>query len=198
MKVLPVVVSMALLASLFESLVILPSHVAELGGKRNYDSKKKEHKLHAWLVRNYRKTVKKALKHRIRTVLILVTAMILSLIVMFSGLVRFQFFARRSPRIIVLNLETPPGTSLEKTDEIVTKVEEYILSMPDKEDIEAVISTVGKYSENHNDKIDTKNAEIKLDLVDLDDMKFSNNKIKNRIRKYIEILPELYSFTFKD
>ncbi len=198
MKVLPVVVSMALLASLFESLVILPSHVAELGGKKNYDSKKKEHKLHAWLVRNYRKAVKKALKHRIRTVLILVVAMILSLMVMFSGLVKFQFFARKSPRIIVLNLETPPGTSLEKTDEIVTKVEEYILSMPEKEDIEAIVSTIGKYSENHNDKIDTKNAEIKLDLVELDDMKFSNNQIKNRIRKYIVTLPELYSFTFKD
>jgi multidrug efflux pump subunit AcrB len=198
MKVLPIVVSMALLASLFESLVILPSHVAELGGKGNFDRKKKEHKLHAWLVRNYRKTVKKALKYRIRTVLILVTAMILSIMVMFSGLVKFQFFARKSPRIIVLNLETPPGTSLEKTDEVVTKVEEYILSMPEKEDIEAIVSTVGKYSENHNDKIDTKNAEIKLDLIELDDMKFSNNQIKNRIRKYIETLPELYSFTFKD
>ena len=56
MKVLPVVVSMALLASLFESLVILPSHVAEFGGKGNYDRKKKEHKLHAWLVKKYQGT----------------------------------------------------------------------------------------------------------------------------------------------
>ena len=198
MKVLPIVVSMALLASLFESLVILPSHVAEFGGKGNFDRKKKQHKLHDWLVRNYQKAVKKALKHRIRTVLILVIAMILSIMVMFSGLVKFQFFARSTPKIIIINLETPPGTSLEKTDEVVTKIENFILDIPEKEDIEAIVSTIGKYSDNHRDEVDTKNAEIKIDLVELDDMKFSHSQIKNRIRKYVETLPELYSFTFKD
>jgi len=198
MKVLPIVVSMALLASLFESLVILPSHVADLGGKGNYDRKKKEHKLHDWLIRNYRKTVKKALKHRIRTVLILIVAMILSIMVLFSGLVKFQFFSRSAPKTVVINLETPPGTSLDKTDEIVTKIENYILNIPEKEDIEAIVSTIGKYSDNHKDDFDTKNAEVKIDLVELDEMKFTHDQIKNRIRKYLGTLPELYSFTFKD
>ena len=198
MSVFPIVVSMALLASLFESLVILPSHTAELGGKKNFDRKKKEHKLHDWLVKNYRKTVKKVLKHRLLTILALLGAMFLSIMILFSGLVKFQFFSRGMPKIIVINLETPTGTSLEKTDEVITKVENFILNMPENADIESVVSTVGQYSENHRNLVETRNANIKIDLVELDEMEFTHNQIKNRIRKYLSNLPGLYTFRFKD
>jgi multidrug efflux pump subunit AcrB len=196
-SVFPIVVSMALLASLFESLVILPSHVADFG-TGNFDSKKKEHKLHAWLVKSYRKNAKIALKHRGKTLLALFLAMALSLMAVAGGLINFQFFSRGTPKTLIINLSTPPGTALDKTNEVVTEIENYILNIPEKADIEAVVSTVGKYRENRNDEIDTKNAEIKIDLVELDDMQFSHAEIKNRIRKYISDIPTLYSFAFKE
>jgi len=198
MSVFPIVVSMALFGSLFESLVILPSHTAELGGKKNFDRKKKEHKLHEWLVRKYRKAIKKVLKRRLLTILALIGAMLISILILFTGLVKFQFFSRGLPRIVVINLETPTGTSLEKTDEVVTKVENFILNMPEKADIESVVSTVGQYSENHRNLVETRNANVKIDLVELDDMQFTHNQIKNRIRKYLTTLPGLYTFQFKD
>ncbi|MDP8204424.1 MAG: efflux RND transporter permease subunit [Candidatus Tenebribacter mawsonii] len=194
----PIVISLALVASLFESLVILPSHVAELGGKGNFNKKNKEHKLHDWLVKKYRKNIKKALRHRGYAMLILIVGLGLSGLVVKLGLVKTQFFSRGAPKTLVINLETPPGTSLEKTDEVVTKIENFILNMPEKEDIEAVVSTIGKYRENHNDEVDTKNAEVKIDLVELDEMKFSHAQIRNRIRKYIATIPALYSYTFKE
>ncbi|MDO9578835.1 MAG: efflux RND transporter permease subunit [Candidatus Cloacimonadales bacterium] len=198
MSVFPIVVSMALLASLFESLVILPSHVAELSGKGNFNRQDKEHKLHDWLVKEYRKNVKKVLKNRGWTMLILIVALALSGLALRSGLVKFQFFARGKPKIIVINLETPNGTSLEKTDEVVTKIENFVLNIPEKEDIEAVVSTIGQYSENHRNQVETRNANVKIDLVELDKMKFNHDQIKNRIRKYLETLPGLYTFRFKD
>ncbi len=198
MSVFPIVVSMALFASLFESLVILPSHVAEFSGKSNFDRKKKDHKLHEWLVRKYRVAVKKALRHRLLTMLILIVALLLSVLVLFSGLVKFQFFSRAKPQTIVMNLETPTGTSLEKTDEVVTKIENFILNMPEKADIEAVVSTVGQYSENHRNLVETRNANVKIDMVELDDMQFSHDQIKNRMRKFLQTLPGLYTFSFKD
>ncbi|MCK4979863.1 MAG: efflux RND transporter permease subunit, partial [Candidatus Delongbacteria bacterium] len=198
MSVFPIVVSMALFGSLFESLVILPSHTAELGGKKNFDRKKKEHKLHEWLVRNYRKAIKKVLKRRLLTILALIGAMLISILILFTGLVKFQFFSRGLPKIVVINLETPTGTSLEKTDEVVTKVENFILNMPEKADIESVVSTVGQYSENHRNLVETRNANVKIDLVELDDMQFTHDQIKNRIRKYLTTLPGLYTFQFKD
>jgi len=194
----PIVVSLALLASLFESLVILPSHIAELGGKGNFNKKDKEHKLHDWLVKKYRKNVKIALKHRGKTVSILLVAMALSGLAVKMGLVKTQFFSRGMPQTLIINLETPPGTSLEKTDEVVTDIENFILNIPEKEDIEALVSTIGKYEENHRDEVDSKNAEVKIDLVELDDMKFTHAQIRNRIRKYIDTIPALYSYTFKE
>ncbi len=196
-KVFPIVVSMALLASLFESLIILPSHVADLGGSK-FKGEDKEHKLHKWLTNNYRKGVKRALKHRWKTVLVLIVAMVLSLGAVVGGLVKIQFFPRGNPKTIIINLSTPPGTSLEKTDEVVTDIENFILNIPEKEDIEAVVSTVGKYRVNFNDEFDSKNAEIKVDLVDADDMKFSSNQIKNRIRSYVDKIPSIYTYAFKE
>ena len=183
--------------SLFESLIILPSHVADLGGSK-FKGEDKEHKLQKWLTKSYRKGVKKVLKHRGKTVIALVLAMILSISAVVGGLVKIQFFQRKNPKTIIINLSTPPGTSLEKTDEVVTDIENFILNIPEKEDIEAVVSTVGKYRVNYNDEFDSKNAEIKVDLVDADDMKFSNNQIKNRIRAYVEKIPSIYTYAFKE
>jgi len=197
-KYFPIVVSLALFGSLLESLIILPSHVADLGGKK---FKKKENKANAfydWLIKKYRKNVKLALKYRGRTILILFLAMFLSGMAVRMGLVKFQFFSRGMPKTLVINLETPPGTSLDKTDEVVTKIENFILDIPEKEDIDAVVSTIGKYRENFNDQVDSKNAEVKIDLVELDDMKFTHDQIRNRIRNYIDTLPELYTYTFKE
>jgi len=198
MSVLPIVISMALLASLFESLVILPSHVAELSGRKLYKKEDKKHPLHDLLIKKYRKTVKRVLKHRFLTMLALIGTFILSVIVLFSGLVKFQFFSRGRPKTIVMNLETPTGTSLEKTDEVVTQIENFILNMLEKADIEAVISTVGQYSEHHRNQVETRNAAVKIDLVELDDMKYTHDQIKNSIRKYVENLPGLYTYSFQD
>jgi len=197
-RVFPIVVSMALLASLFESLVILPSHVADLSGKKPVRKAQKGHKLNDWLVKKYKKAVKKALKHRFLSLMAIVVALILSIMALFSGLVKFQFFSRGMPKTIIINLETPTGTSLEKTDEIVTKIEDHIIQIPEKSDIEAIVSTVGQYSENHRTQVDTRNATIKIDLVELDDMQFSHDKIKNSIRIYLENLSGLYTYRFKD
>jgi multidrug efflux pump subunit AcrB len=194
----PIVISVALLASLFESLIILPSHVADLGGKKNVKRKDRGHKLHELLVKHYRKAVKKALRHRFLSISILVLAFILSIMALFSGLVKFQFFSRGKPKTIIVNLETPTGTSLEKTDDVVTQIENYILQIPEKEDIEAIVSTVGQYTENHRNHVDTRNATIKIDLVELDEMQFSHDKIKNSIRKYLENVAGLYTYRFKD
>ncbi|KQC08490.1 MAG: hypothetical protein APR54_04555 [Candidatus Cloacimonas sp. SDB] len=196
MSVFPIVITMALLASLFESLIILPSHVAEFSGRKNINRKENVHKLHDWLVKNYRKAVKKVLRHRIIAVLLLILALLLSVTALFSGLVKFQFFGRGTPKTIGINIQTPTGTSLEKTDEVVTRIENFIMEMPEKADVEAVVTTVGQYRENFRDQVDTRNASIRIDLVELDDMQFTHDQIKNRIRKYLETLTGLYNYRF--
>ena len=196
MKVFPQVVAIALFGSLFECLVILPSHIAEFGKKTINNSKEKPHKLHEWLVKNYRKLAKKTLRYRWITVGVVVILFLLSLTALGMGLVKFQFFPDRVPKTLKINMQTATGTSLEKTNEITEIIESRLNNIKQKEDIEAVVTTVGQFTENHRRKTATSNAEIKIDLVDADKMKYNISEIKNTIRSLLKDVPGLYSYRF--
>lgn len=196
MSVFPIVVSIALFSSLLECLIILPSHIAEFSKKAGENLQDKTHKLHAWLVKVYTYFIKRALRHRIISIVIIIVAFVFALSAIGMGLVRFEFFPSTTPKTIVLNIETPLGTNLEKTDEVVSKIEDYIQNMEESSDIEALITTVGQFTENHRAQVETSHAEIKIDLLDADDLTYSIEDIKGSIRKYLETLPGILSYKF--
>lgn len=196
MRVFPIVVALALTASLIECLLILPSHTADLGDKKKMNIKKEPHKLHDWLIKWYRKFIKKALGHRLITVIVVVVALFAAISSVALHLVKFQFFPQHSSSTMVLNLETPVGTNLEKTNEMVSKIEDYIRNMKENSDVEAIVSTVGQYTESHRRNVETSNAEIKIDLLNTDDMTYSHSQIKQSIREYLDNLAGLFSYKF--
>ena len=196
MSVFPIVVSIALFSSLLECLIILPSHIADFSGKSGKNLKDKTHKLHAWLTKIYQYLIKRALKHRYISVMLVVAALLLALGAFGMGLVKFEFFPSGTPKTIILNLETPVGTSLERTDEVVSKIENFIQNMDESKDVEAIVSTIGQYTENHRTQVETSHAEVKIDLLDADDLTFSIEKIKGSIRKYLDTVPGLFSYKF--
>ncbi|HHI87740.1 MAG TPA: efflux RND transporter permease subunit [Candidatus Cloacimonetes bacterium] len=196
MSVFPIVVSIALFSSLLECLIILPSHIADFSGKSGKNLKDKTHKLHVWLTKIYQYLIKRALKHRYISVMLVVAALLLALGAFGMGLVKFEFFPSGTPKTIILNLETPVGTSLERTDEVVSKIENFIQNMDESKDVEAIVSTIGQYTENHRTQVETSHAEVKIDLLDADDLTFSIEKIKGSIRKYLDTVPGLFSYKF--
>jgi len=196
MSVFPIVVSIALFASLLECLIILPSHIADFSGKSGENLKDKTHKLHAWLTKVYQYLIKRALKHRYISVMIVVAALLMALGAFGMGLVKFEFFPSGTPKTIILNLETPVGTSLERTDEVVSQIEEFIQKIDESSDVEAIITTIGQYTENHRTQVETSHAEVKIDLLDADDLTYSIEQIKGSIRKYLETVPGLFSYKF--
>jgi len=194
MRTFPIVVSLALLTSLFECLVILPSHVADLSGRKEEPH---QNKYYDKVIIKYRKMIKWALKHRYITISSVIFAFLLAgYTLMFSGLVKFEFFPRRKAQTLVLNLQAPTGTNLKKTEELTSGIEKFIMNIPEKSDIEAVVSTIGQYSEGRRNVVDTRNANIKIDLIELDNLKYSHDEIKNRIRKHLDTLPGLYTYKF--
>ncbi|MCK4957323.1 MAG: efflux RND transporter permease subunit, partial [Candidatus Cloacimonetes bacterium] len=196
MAVFPIVVSLALVASLLECLVILPSHVAEFGSKK-VDGKK-SHPINDWLKKHYRRMVKKALKRRGITMLIVLAALILALSAFPFKLIKFEFFPKNNVKTIIINAETPTGTNLEETEKVVSQIENYIMNMKEKDEVEAIVSTVGQYSQDHRVMKATSNAEIKIDVLDSDKLTVPLSEIKNSIRNYLDTLPGLYSYQFKE
>ena len=196
MRVFPIVVSLALLASLFESLIILPSHIAEFTPKNIKKKTAKSHGLLKTLVKRYRKAIKFALKHRVKFLSVVIFALILAFSALALRLVKFEFFPTQPPQTLLLKLKTPIGTNLETTEKIVTKIENHIGSIPEKDDIEAIVTSVGMMFENHRQNVETSNAQLSIDLVESNEMRYSHAEIKNSIREYLQNLPGLYSYKF--
>ncbi|MBN1754775.1 efflux RND transporter permease subunit [bacterium] len=194
LRVFPIVVSLALLSSLFESLVILPSHIADFSQKKRDHTKR--HQILQVLVKPYRKLLILALKHRLLTISLVFFAMILTLSIVGMRLVKFEFFPPPTPQTIILKLRTPVGNSLQKTNVLVSGIEEYLLNMEQKDDIEAIVSNVGFIIENYQWEMATSNAMISIDFVDVDRMKYGHEEIKANIRSYLDQQAELHSYNF--
>jgi len=196
MHFFPIVVSITLAASLFEALVVLPSHISELAKPIDV----KTHKISPIQIKVtnfYKKIIKSALKHRLITVFSVIFALILSGMVIVFQLIPFQFFPQHTPKTLKLQITTPVGTELDKTNEVITKIENYLETMKERHDIESIVTTVGRMIVSHRWEDSSSNAELRLDLIDADKMKYSLYDIKKSIRKFMNTIPEITSYKFK-
>jgi multidrug efflux pump subunit AcrB len=193
--VFPIVVSIALLGSWFQSMIVLPNNVYQFE-KKNPTGHDRSTRLIAPLVKYYRKGVVWSLKNRYAVVGVTMLMLIISFGILASGAIGFEFFPSPLSQSISLQLQTPVGSTLEETKSIVYQVEDFILNMKEKEDIEFVVGNVGAMGGEIQRSYATNNAQVNIDLVDLKDMKYTHDDIRNSIRAYLDKLPGLYSFKF--
>lgn len=148
MKFIPLVVIVALLASLFEAFVILPSHLADFAKepKRKKDAHGNE-KMHWFrhLVAFYTKVINKSIAHRYKTIGIFILTVIV-LIFCLKMWLRVIAFPQHGIEEFYLRAEAPVGTSLEKTAEFSTELERIIESLPESE-LDSYVTSVGNIFE---------------------------------------------------
>ncbi|MFC1888014.1 efflux RND transporter permease subunit, partial [Candidatus Cloacimonadota bacterium] len=198
MRVFPLVVSIALFASLFESLVILPSHMAEFS-RLPKKAKRKENSLYNKMLNIYEKNLIKILRHRGRTILVVILVFIGCLALLGSGAIKFEFFPYSLPTTIMFQPKMAVGTHLDENERIITMIEDHIKNMPESADIDAMITRIGVMTEGYEWDTKTHNSEIVLDLVDRDDMKYNHEQIKNAIREFVDDqIPEIVSYKFAE
>jgi len=195
----PVVVTISLVASLIECLMILPSHIVEFSGKDPHtkpQEKKGANKLTKLLVSKYQIAIKWALSHR-RIVMTGVIAMLISaLALVATGKIRMEFFPKSDSQNITMNIKLENGAKLEQTNEVVSKIESFILNMEEKTDVESIVSNVGQLQENHQTQTQSNYAEVKIDFIDVDDMKYNDVEIRNSIREFTDKQIEITSYSF--
>lgn len=143
MKVIPIVVTIVLIASLVEALVILPSHLADFGRSRPKGSRASERD-GRWFVRLrrcYQKTLLFCLRWRYGFVVgvVIVTTGLVSVAYVYQKFVLFG--VKDTPGFFVM-LETPEGTKLEETGRKVAQVEQLGKTLPST-DVNAIVSLVG-------------------------------------------------------
>jgi len=139
MRVIPLVFSLALLASLFEAMFLLPSHYADWTvNSRVY--KKGEKKFFKVLRRYYGRMVIKAIRFRYLVVSGLVIVLLVSLSMI--PLIGVEMFGEADFDQVKVLVKMPEGTSLDETDRIMQKYEKICSSLP-SEAMQDYVSNVG-------------------------------------------------------
>ncbi len=153
MRVIPVVVSVALLASLFEALVILPSHVADFAlffkKKGVKVSDKKQSRWFSVLAGFYDGVLHGALKYRYFVLLGLILVGV-GAFWLRQAKIPFILFPRGGIEVFFVRGEAPIGTSLQETSRLIEPVEKILLKIP-KDELDALVTTVGVMFNNASD-----------------------------------------------
>ncbi|MCK4423066.1 MAG: efflux RND transporter permease subunit, partial [Candidatus Omnitrophica bacterium] len=153
-KIIPTVVIIALVASLVEALVILPSHLADFV-KPKHDSVGKTIGLSRdipWfkkLINFYTRLVNKAIQHKYKVFAVITLILALSGFLAFR-VIKFVFVPKAGIEYFFVRAEAPIGTPLSRTHDLIVPVEEIVAQIPEEE-LDSFTTSVGKIAEDHND-----------------------------------------------
>jgi len=136
LRYIPLMVIIALAASVLEAFIILPSHLADFVRPIN-DTKngkgvaRKELPWLKFLLAKYQKLLERALKYRYRAVIGIIVLFIAVLFIAVFGM-RFVMFSGHGVEEFQIRAEAKVGTPLEKTNELIAPVEDMLDSVPRK------------------------------------------------------------------
>ncbi len=206
---LPLVVICALAASVFESFLILPSHMAESLMRAERKAHKRPNALARGLevVRTgifdrglaplYARTLGPALRMRWLTLASALALLIASLGMIAGGRLPFVFLVSADSESLVVPVTMPIGTPLARTDEIVRRVERAALDTPE---VKSVFALVGAnfdlegapgVSQSHL-------AQLFIELRPVEERERRSDQVIQAIRDQIGPTPGVKSLRFEE
>jgi multidrug efflux pump subunit AcrB len=226
MQQLPLVIITVLGISLIESLFILPAHLAHVkalrGGKKNVVAaglERVQDRVAAFLQWNIEgpltTTLEWVSRHYNYVILAGVSAILLSVGLVASGLVRFSFFPDIEGENVIARIEMPEGTPADRTEAIAARLEEagYRVAAEIQADlpedhppfVKHVFSIVGRLPSitnapnqgGGNGLIDPTQAEVNFELLESEFRDISALTFQERWREAVGDIPEARSLQFQ-
>ncbi|MCX7678656.1 MAG: efflux RND transporter permease subunit [Spirochaetes bacterium] len=151
MWTLPAVVSVALLCSWAESMLILPAHILDMERLRkspiikNADSTP----ILNFFRERYVRYLTKILHHKYKFSFLVFLFVCLT-VGLYIWKVKFILFPASGIEVVVIKAQSPNGTSVQRMSENLALVEQEIIKLP-KEELESFTSRAGIMQENPND-----------------------------------------------
>jgi multidrug efflux pump subunit AcrB len=219
MGVIPVVVISVLMFSLYESLLILPSHLSHLQivhpnrfveffGKLSHLVDKK---LAFFINERFTPFLQKALRNRYTTIAISLFVLMFTIGMFRAGFIKFNFFPNIEADNIVVTLEMPVGSSFEQTMEVINEVEkaaknvekEFKGKTKKNEVFKHIYSIIGEQPSKKRGPAATSStlnpavAEINVELVGPEERNFSTTSVMNRWREAVGDVAGVKSLIFQ-
>ena len=191
MRVLPTVVSVALLGSILADHVLLPAAFAFIAERRPPQGKSSawKERLGGPFVAAYLATLRLALRRKILVVLATGLAIGTAVGVVGSGALGFEFFPRADTGIFWVDLEMPPGTRLDTTSTFLEPIERRLGEIPEVESRVATLGDSGRLSPDINatgSGIGAEWARINVELVGPMDRELKQFELADQLRKEFE------------
>jgi len=190
MEIVPIVVSLALGASLLEALVILPAHIAEW-------SRPVKAGAHAGLLhfrrarRWYVRQLARLLRRR-HWVLAIATGVMLGSIPLIFVVGVDMFADEEFPQFRVF-VNMPEGTRMEITDSVIRRIEQAAMALP-KDEVKDVVSNTGIQQRESEWVFKPSVGQLFVDLYDRRERKRSIDEIMDDLRQKIKQIPGIASF----
>lgn len=187
------VVIWALVFSLVESLLILPAHLSHL---KPVDPKGRIARMQAALAGSivsfakavYRPTMIAAIKHRYTTASLFIAAMILSIGLMTSGIVKTSFMPESEDDQISIDVTLPEGTPFDRSLEVLSQIQ--VAERALEEEINAGSGGEGKLIENWYTRARDNNILALVKLVPPEDRTMKAEDAATRLRELIGAIPD--------
>lgn len=128
MRIVPIVVSLVLLASLIESLLIMPSHFVDIVRKA---PKRRHEPGSRWWEKLYLSALRKSLRWRYAIVAMAVVLLIGA--GMLIPMIGIDMFGGDEISSFYVYVTMPDGTNLEETDQLMRQFERQALALPESE-----------------------------------------------------------------
>lgn len=145
MRIVPMVVTIALVVSLIEAFWMIPVHTHWLNQHQKV-SKSEQRRAHYLLkLQNlYGRLLVKSFRVPFLTLGLLLGAFASAVFLIASGQIKTNFFASDPLKVFYVNVEMPAGTPLEQTLETTLKVEKLIRKWLDQDEPRALVSYAGQ------------------------------------------------------
>jgi multidrug efflux pump subunit AcrB len=186
--VIPKVVTFALIASLIEAFLVLPSHMADFG--RVAVKQNKYHPTFMALTCRYERALRKVLRWRYLSMLGVVLLAVVAIGLVFT--LDITIFQEEDLGQVEVRAQLPVGTRLEVTNQVALELETIIAALPDDE-FEAVVTRVGYMIQNHRGMLASHNMQFNIDLVDDSERTRSDLEIMDALRSEMSEVPGLSS-----
>jgi HAE1 family hydrophobic/amphiphilic exporter-1 len=142
MQVLPVMISVLLISSLFEAFYFLPLHAKEFFSMGKI--KPEHHNGGFWqgAIRGYQRLLKFLLRFKKISLTLIVGAIIWATMSV-ASVTKFQLFPEFDAQQIYMTGAIDINNNLAQTEAYVTEIEEALLAMLDKQSVDSVTSVIG-------------------------------------------------------
>ena len=136
----------------------------------------------------YRKALAWALDHRRTIVAVSAALLVLSLSLVPLGLIGTEFMTEADRGEFAVNLDMPLGTTIEKTNEAVRKVEQMIAAEPG---VVRYLSTIGKQQTQWKNAEQSNVGQVQVKLVDRSKRKSSTKQVISDLQQKLAGVPGL-------